>query len=164
MRRSNKRKSVKPPQTPAPLKKAYEELDRTARTLIQTDLKLHQANERFNHQIAQLHALHRLGTFINSTFDIEEILKMVAESMVKDLDFEKTGIVFLESKGQKPMQSSYVGFIAAEYAHLLEHFDTLIHPALLQEEEVYLQTTHYPEPPPLWGKLLRTLSLSTLIL
>src|SRR5213595_3175826 len=104
MARSKKRKLSRPSNTPAPLKKAYEELDRTARTLIQTDLKLHQANERFNLQIAQLHALHRLGTFINSTFDLEEILKTVTESLAKDLDFEKTGIVFLEKKGQKPMQ------------------------------------------------------------
>src|SRR6266850_441712 len=123
MHRKSKRKSIKPQQTPAPLKKAYEELDRTARTLIQTDLKLHQANERFNQQIAQLHALHRLGTFINSTFDLEEILKTVTESMAKDFDFEKTGIVFLERKGQKPMQSSYMGFSSAEYTHLLEHFE-----------------------------------------
>jgi two-component system sensor histidine kinase/response regulator len=162
MRRLFKRKSAKIKTTPATLKKAYEELDRTARTLIQTDLKLHQANERFNQQIAQLHALHRLGTFINSTFDVEEIMKTVSDSIAKDLDFEKTGIVFLETKGQKPMQSTYMGFTSAEYTHLLDHFEALIHPALLQEEEVYLQTAAYA--PPVWAKLLHTLSLSSLLL
>src|SRR5690349_18695114 len=104
MKRHIKRKLKKSTPVPASLKKAYEELDKTARTLIQTDLKLHQANERFNQQIVHLHALHRLGTIINSTFDIEEILKIVSESLVKDLDFEKTAIVFLEQKGQKPME------------------------------------------------------------
>ena len=78
------------------LKKAYEELDRNAQTLIRTDLELHRANERFNQQISQLHALHRVGTFINSTFDFEVILNAITESMTKDLDFEKSGIVFLE--------------------------------------------------------------------
>src|SRR4051812_7920250 len=110
MARVSKRKSARARPASAPLKKAYEELDKTARTLIQTDLKLHQANEKFNQQIIQLHALHRLGTFINATFNVEEILQTVTESMAKDLDFEKTGIVFLEQKGQKPMQSSYLGF------------------------------------------------------
>jgi len=82
--------------------------------------------------------------------------------MAKDLDFEKTGIVFLEKKGHKPMQSSYLGFTSAEYAHLLEHFNTLIHPALQQEAEVYLQTAAFA--PPEWATLLRTLSLSSLLL
>jgi two-component system, sensor histidine kinase and response regulator len=162
MRRVFKRKTAKPRKLPAPLKKAYEELDKTARTLIQTDLKLHQANERFNQQIVQLRALHRLGTVINSTFDIEEILKTVAELMAKDLDFEKSGVVFLDPKGQKPMQSSYLGFTASEYAHFLEHFDALIHPLLRSEEEVSLQTiSHAPEPS---AKLMRTLGISSLVL
>ena len=96
MRRFIKRKLKKPGRLHGPLKKAYDELDKTARALIQTDLKLHQANERLNLQISQGHALHRLGTFINSTFDIEIIMQTVSESMAKDLDFEKTGIVFLD--------------------------------------------------------------------
>src|SRR6185295_9469212 len=132
MRRLIKRKSQKSKDVHAPLQKAYDELDKTACTLIQTDLKLREANERFNQQIAQLHALHRLGSFINSTFDIEEIMKMVSESMAKELDFEKTGIVFFEKKGQKPMQSCYAGFTSSEFTHLLEHFEALLRPALIQ--------------------------------
>ena len=112
------------------MKSAYDELDKTARTLIQTDLKLRDANERFNRQINQLHALHRISSSVNSTFDIEEILKIVSESMLKDLDFEKSGIVFLEKNGLKPMQSAYFGFSSAEYAYLLEHFELLLRPAL----------------------------------
>src|SRR5579863_3475048 len=118
MRRIIKPKSKNPGKLPASLKNAYDELDKTARALIQTDLKLHQANERFNQQIAQLHALHRIGTFINSTFDVEVILQAVSESMIKDLSFEKTGIVFLEKNGQKPMQSAYTGFTPPEFTHL----------------------------------------------
>ena len=162
MRRFIKRKLKKPGRLHGPLKKAYDELDKTARALIQTDLKLHQANERLNLQISQGHALHRLGTFINSTFDIEIIMQTVSESMAKDLDFEKTGIVFLDKKGQKPMQSCYTGFSSAEYAHLLEHFGSLIGPALLQEEEVCLQTASYASG--IWAKLLRPLSLASLII
>jgi signal transduction histidine kinase len=174
MKRYFKRKSSKKKSAPAgskgvarrlpaaPLNAAYEELDKTARTLIQTDLKLHQANERFNQQIAQLQALHRLGTVINATFDIEEIMQTVSESIAKDLGFEKTGIVFLENKGQKPMQSSYIGFTGPEYGHLLEHFETLIHPALNHEEEVYIQTLTYA--PAIWSKLLHNLSLASLLL
>src|SRR5258708_2672882 len=70
------------------LRKAYEELDRTARTLIRTDYLLHRANERFDQQISQLHALHRIGTSINSTFDLELILSEISESMTKDLESE----------------------------------------------------------------------------
>src|SRR5690349_7660178 len=76
------------------LRKAYEELDRTARTLIRTDYLLHRANERFDQQISQLHALHQIGSSINSTFDLELILSSITESMTKDLDYEKSGIVF----------------------------------------------------------------------
>src|SRR5436309_7906696 len=97
------------------LKAAHEELDRTARTLIRTDYLVHRANERFDQQISQLHALHRIGSSINSTFDLELILSSISESMTKDLDFEKSGIVFLEKNSQKPLQSAYRGFSSMEY-------------------------------------------------
>ena len=63
---------------PNELRKAYEELDRTAKTLIRTDYLLHRANERFDLQISQLHALHRVGSSINSTFDLELILSGIS--------------------------------------------------------------------------------------
>src|SRR5450755_3053672 len=105
------------------LRKAYEELDRTARALIRTDYLLHRANEKFDQQIWQLHALHSIGSTINSTFDLEVILSGISESMAKDLDFEKSGIVFLEKDSQRPQQSAYTGFSSTEYRLLLESFE-----------------------------------------
>src|SRR5215831_17650422 len=131
------------------LRKAYEELDRTARTLIRTDFLLHRANEKFDQQISQLHALHRIGSTINSTFDLELILSGISESMTKDLDFEKSGIVFLEKTSQRPQQSAYTGFSNTEYRLFLESFDELLFPAL-QQEDVYLQTAAYASPP--WAR------------
>lgn len=162
MKPKTRRKKVQKRHSATPLKKAYEELDRATRTLIQTDLKLHQANDRLNRQISERNALHRLSTFINSTFDIEVIMQTVSELMAKDLDFEKTGIVFLDPKGLKPMQSSYFGFSSAEYKHLLEHYETLVHPALMAEEEVCLVTSSFSQE--LWSKLLRSLSLTSLVI
>lgn len=143
------------------LKATYEELDRNARTLIRTDLQLHRANERFDQQISQLHALHRIGSSINSTFDLEVILTAISDSMAKDLDFEKSGIVFLEKNSHKPLQSAYTGFSAAEYRQFLDSFDELLLPAL-QQEDVYLQTAAYA--PAAWGKLLGTLSVASVLL
>jgi signal transduction histidine kinase len=147
--------------TPNKLKEAYEELDRTAKTLIRTDYLLHRANERFDMQISQLHALHRIGSIINSTFDLELILSAISESMAKDLDFEKSGIVFLERNSQKPLQSAYTGFSGSEYRLFLESFDELLLPAL-QQEDVYLQTAAYA--PHAWGKFLDSLAVSSLLL
>src|ERR1051325_2076587 len=140
------------------LRKAYDELDRTARTLIRTDYLLHRANERFDQQISQLHALHRVGSTINSTFDLELILSGISESMTKDLDFEKSGIVFLEKNSQRPLQSAYTGFSSLEYRLFLESFKELLLPAL-QQEDVYLQTAAYA--PAAWGRLLSALSVSS---
>src|SRR5882672_8290449 len=140
------------------LRKAYDELDRTAKTLIRTDYLLHRANERFDQQISQLHALHRVGSSINSTFDLELILSGISESMTKDLDFEKSGIVFLEQQSQRPLQSAYTGFSSTEYRVLLDSFKELLLPAL-QQEEVYLQTATYA--PASWGKFLGSLSVSS---
>ncbi len=142
------------------LKKAYEELDRTARALIRTDYLLHRANERFDQQISQLHALHRIGSAINSTFDLEIILSGISESMARDLDFEKSGIVFLDQNSRRPMQSAYTGFSSPEYTMLLESFDELLLPLLLQED-VSLQTSAYAPAP--WGKLLNALAVSSLL-
>src|SRR5258706_2871427 len=143
------------------LRKAYEELDRTARTLIRTDYLLHRANERFDQQISHRNALHRIGSVINSTFDLELILSGISESMAKDLDFEKSGIVFLEKNSRRPLQSAYTGFSSAEYRLLLDSFDELLLPVLSQEE-VYLQTAAFA--PAAWGKFLGALSVSSLVL
>lgn len=143
------------------LKKANEEMDQTARALIRTDLQLHRANERFDQQISQLHALHRVGTLINSTFDLEVILKTIAESMVKDLDFEKSGVVFLEKTGSKPLQSAYQGFTSSEYRIFLEKFEGLV-TAALQHEEVFLQTAIHATDE--WGKYLKSLGLVSMML
>src|ERR1019366_10017877 len=101
-----------------------------------------------------LHPLYLIGSSINSTFDLELILSGISESMTKDLDFEKSGIVFLEKNSQRPLQSAYTGFSSTEYRLLLESFEELLMPALLQEE-VYLQTSAYA--PAAWGKLLSAL-------
>jgi signal transduction histidine kinase len=143
------------------LRKAYEELDRTAKALIRTDYLLHRANERFDQQISQLHALHRIGSAINSTFDLELILSNISESMTKDLDFEKSGIVFLEKNSQRPLQCAYTGFSSAEYRLFLDSYKELLLPAL-QQEDVYLQTAAYAAAA--WGKFLNALSVSSLIL
>src|SRR5437879_7799206 len=143
------------------LRKAYEELDRTARALIRTDYLLHRANERFDQQISQLHALHRIGLTINSTFDLELILSGISESMAKDLDFEKSGIVFLEKNSQRPLQSAYTGFSSQEYRLLLDSFQGFLLSALSQED-VYLQTAAFA--PATWGKYLSSLSVSSLLL
>ena len=167
MHRNYKAKSKVPRKAPSKkkglneLRKAYEELDRTARTLIRTDYLLHRANERFDLQISQLHALHRIGSSINSTFDLELILSGISESMTKDLDFEKSGIVFLEKNTQRPLQSAYTGFSSTEYRLFLDSYKEFILPAL-QQEDVYLQTASFA--PPEWAKLLSTLAVSSLLL
>jgi signal transduction histidine kinase len=143
------------------LRQAYEEIDRTARTLIRTDYLLHRANERFDLQISQLHALHRIGSIINSTFDLELILSGISESMTKDLDFEKSGIVFLEKTSQRPLQSAYTGFSSAEYRLFLDSYKEFLLPAL-QQEEVFLQTAAFASPN--WASLLGRLAVSSLIL
>lgn len=143
------------------LRTAYEELDRNARALIRTDLQLHRANERFDQQISQLHALHRIGTSINSTFDLEVIMNAVCESMAKDLDFEKSGIVFLDKASNKPLQSAFAGFTSSECRRMLDQFEDLLMPALHQEE-VYLQTAGFAEP--VWDKYLSDLSVASLLL
>src|SRR5688572_1685650 len=156
-----KSKRRKIPRKRDELLEAYEELDRTARTLIRTDFLLHRANERFDQQISQLHALHRMGTSINSTFDLEVILSSISESMTRELDVEKSGIVFLDKNTNRPMQSAYTGFLSGEYRELLEIFDELLLPAL-QQEDVYLRTS--ASAPAAWGELLSGIGVSSLLL
>jgi signal transduction histidine kinase len=147
---------------PAALKRSHGELHKTAQTLSESDLKLHQANERFNQQIGQLQILHRLGAFINTTFDIEEILHHVVQSLAGDLNFEKSGIVFLEKKGQKPMESAYFGFSSDEFTYLLEHFDDLIRPVLARENELALQSAR--DATAGWSPTLSRFKLSSLLI
>jgi len=143
------------------LEKSTQELEATARTLIRTDWQLHRANDRFNTQITQLYALHRVGTLINSTFDLEVIFNTVVDSMSKDLGFDKAGVVFLDKTGTKPLQSAYKGFTSTEYRLFLERFQDLVN-SVLQQEEVCLQTvSHATED---WVKFLRSLGIDSLML
>ncbi len=163
MRRKIKSK-IRPAKAKSPLLKLRQvqaEMDRNARTLIRTDLQLHRANERFDSQIHQLQALHRVGTAINSTFDLEVILSSITESMAADLAFEKSGIVFLEKLTLKPQQSAYHGFSAIEYRELLDQFTSLILPAL-QKDDVVVEAASFSSVE--WGQLLGRLSVTSLLL
>src|SRR5471030_1222795 len=137
---NQKRSRKKPDWTE--LQTMYTELESNARSLIRSDWQLHRTNDRFNNQIAQLFALHRVGTLINSTFDLEVIFNTVADSMSKDLGFDKTGVVFLDKTGTKPLQSAYKGFSSTEYRMFLERFQDLVNSAL-EHEEVCLQTASH---------------------
>jgi two-component system, sensor histidine kinase and response regulator len=159
--RAAKKPARRPQKTLSELQRANEELDRTARALIRTDFQLHRTNERSDQQISQLHALHRIGSSINSTFDLEVIMSTISDSMAKDLDFEKSGIVFLEKTSMKPLQSAYTGFTSTEYRHLLDHFEELLLPAL-QQEDVCLQTSGYASVA--WARFLSALSTASLVL
>jgi len=57
---------------------------------------LRRAVDHLDERLAQLQALHRIGAVINSTFDLEEILKVVSDAMCRDLDFDRTGMIFLD--------------------------------------------------------------------
>ena len=117
--------------------------------------------EKIDQQISQLHALYRIGNSINSTFNLEEILEAISMSMAKDLNFEKSGIVFLDKTSRKPLQSAYKGFTSSEYRYLLDQFDKLLLPAL-QKDEISLQTIEFARPH--WEKLLKALSVSSLVI
>ncbi|MFA5975585.1 MAG: ATP-binding protein [Elusimicrobiota bacterium] len=143
-----------------PLKTAHKEIDRTARTLLRTDLQLHRANARFDQQISQLNALRSIGSSLNSTFDLEIILNTVCESMIKDLDFEKSGIVFVDKNSSKPKQSAYAGFSAAEFRILLDQFYGLLMPAL-QQEDICLVTID--QTPSDWTPVMTKLGVSSLV-
>ncbi len=143
------------------LLRTRQELEATARELIRTDWQLHRANDRFNIQISQLYALHRVGTLINSTFDLEVIFNTVVDSMSKDLGFDKTGIVFLDKTGARPLQSAYKGFSSTEYRLFLDHFEDLVKNTI-QQEEVCLQTISHANEA--WGRFLRTLGIDSLML
>ena len=98
---------------------------------------------------------------INSTFDLEVILAAITESMARELGFEKSGIAFLEKASLRPQQSAYHGFSAAEYRELLDQFQSLLLPALRQED-VVIPTAAYSASG--WARLLGALSVSSLLI
>lgn len=106
-------------------------------------------------RLIHLQSLHRVSTLINSTFDLEEILKVLSDAMSRDLDFDRSGVVFIDPSTQKPMQSAYTGFSPVEYRLVLEHYDSLILPAL-SHDDVFVQTGDGTAPP--WAHFLNLLS------
>lgn len=116
---------------------------------------------RLDQQIYRLHALHRIGSIINATFDLTIILGAICESLTRDFDFEKSGIVFLDDASLKPLRSAHAGFTAAEYRHLLDQLETLLLP-VLQKEDICLRTAAHASSD--WMEMLETLGARSLLL
>jgi len=122
---------------------------------------LRRTTDHLDERLIQLQALHRISTLINSTFNLEEILKVLTDSMARDLDFDRTGVVFLDRNSQKPFQSAYASFTPVEFRLILEHYDSLLLPAL-DKEDIFIETAD--NPPPQWAHFLNLLSAMSVCL
>jgi signal transduction histidine kinase len=119
-------------------------------------------SDHIDDRLIQLQSLHRVGALINSTFDLEEILKLLSDSMARDLDFDRTGVIFLDKTSQKPFHSAYTNFTPVEFRLVLDHYQSLLLPAL-GEEDVFIEKAD--NPPPQWAQfhnLLTAMSVALL--
>ena len=69
--------------------------------------------------------------------------------------------MFLDRNSQKPFQSAYTNFTPVEYRLVLEHYETLLAPAL-NREDVFIETAD--NPPPQWAHFLNLLSAMSVAL
>jgi signal transduction histidine kinase len=141
---------------------ARKQLDSTAHALIRTDLQLRRSNESLERQLQLLHALHRVGMLITSSFDMEVILNALAESMVRDLDFEKSGVILLDRQGAKVIQSAYAGFSAREFLYFLDHLGGVLNDSTVGREEFSVQNMTVASPE--WREFMQKMSVESMIL
>lgn len=74
------------------LQGAYEQLDRQAKLIIQTDLELHRAQEELDRRLASLMALHQLGRQLQVSLQPDEVFGKLDASTVTQFGFS-TGLM-----------------------------------------------------------------------
>jgi len=79
-----------------------EELDQNTKIIVQTDLELTRTQEALDKKVSGLYALHGLSKQILSVRSVAELCRLVAESMVTSLGFEKALVCIVHS--QQPTQ------------------------------------------------------------
>lgn len=122
---------------------------------------LRRVSDHVDERLAHSQALHRLSTLINSTFDLEEILKAASDAMTKDLGFDRAGVVFLDKNSLKPFQSAYTQFTPVEFRLVLDHYESLLLPAL-NEGDIFIESANMP--PPQWAHFLNLISAMAIAL
>jgi len=111
-------------------------------------------------RISHLQTLYEVGHRINSTFNLEEILQMLTQSMIKDLGFEKSCVVYLDKKGHKPQLSALSGFSPVEFRLVLEQVESLLFPTM-SHETVCVQTSRKSSGA--WSSFLNQISVQSLL-
>jgi len=92
------------------LRRAFDELDEQAKLIVKTDLTLNKTQDELDKKITGLYTLQRVSRLISTTFDENEILRRIDESLISDLGFEKSAIFLFDSLGNLvcKMRCNYV--------------------------------------------------------
>jgi len=80
------------------LKASFNELDEQAKIIVKTDLELNRAQEELDKRLNGLDALQKASRLISTTLDEGEIFQRLDESLMKDLDFEKSIILVFDKE------------------------------------------------------------------
>ncbi|HEC23887.1 MAG TPA: GAF domain-containing protein, partial [Chloroflexi bacterium] len=81
------------------LEKSYQELDRLSHEMIRKDIELSQVNELLNLRAQRLLALHRVMESVDTTHSPEEVLRDIADSVVREMDVDHCLIALRREEG-----------------------------------------------------------------
>lgn len=115
---------------------AEEEMDALTRRIIHSDLMRSRNEERLMAELERLYVMQRVGTSIYATFNLEQLLRVVATSLVRDLGFERV-LIFLPVDGDDGLICrTWQGYESREKDSLSPLFaELLVRQARLSEYE-----------------------------
>src|SRR3989338_5723532 len=96
------------------LQDIIDQLDNQAKIIIKTDLALNKVQEELDRKKNGLYTLHELGKEVSSTFNIENIFRLINRPFVSKLGFSKLLIMLKDESSGLLVTKSSVGYSEAE--------------------------------------------------
>ncbi|MBM3463304.1 MAG: GAF domain-containing sensor histidine kinase [Armatimonadetes bacterium] len=73
-------------------------MDALTRRILQSDMVRSRTEERLNAELERLYVMQKLGNLINATFNLEQMLRVVSTSLVKEMNFDRV-LLYLHVEG-----------------------------------------------------------------
>jgi signal transduction histidine kinase len=96
------------------LQDTIDQLDNQAKIIIKTDLALNKVQEELDRKITGLYTLHELGKEVSSTFNIENIFRLINRPFVSKLGFSRLLVMLKDESSGMLVTKSSVGYSEAE--------------------------------------------------
>ncbi len=106
------------------LRKSVDEMDEQAKLIVRTDIELNKTQEELDKKITGLYALQKISREISSTFEEQQIFKIIETAKLESLGFEKACGFLWNNKEKKFAICLNIGYSKEEIELIQSNIDS----------------------------------------